>query len=148
VGTSVDVQGANFTGTTSVKFNGTAAHFTVNSSTRITATVPVGATTGPISVTTPNGTGTSSNSFTVTAGPPKITSFTPTSGHAGQQVTITGTNFTGATAVKLGTASAKFTVNSPTKITTTAPSIPHGYYKWSVTNPAGTGTSTGYFHVF
>jgi hypothetical protein len=143
----VTINGTNFTGTTSVKFNGTAAHFTVNSSTRITATVPVGATTGPISLTTPNGTGTSSNSFTVTAGPPKITSFTPTSGHAGQQVTITGENFTGVTSVKLGTVSAKFTVNSPTRITATVPTVQQGYYKWSVTTPGGTATSTGSFHV-
>jgi predicted extracellular nuclease len=40
----------------------------VNSSTSITATVPTGATTGPISVTTPSGTGTSATSFTVTTG--------------------------------------------------------------------------------
>jgi hypothetical protein len=63
-------------------------------------------------------------------------------------VTITGSNFTGATGVKLGTALAKFTVNSTTKITATVPTIQHGYYRWSVTTPAGTATSSGIFHVF
>jgi IPT/TIG domain len=60
VGTVVDIVGANFTNATNVTFNGAAATFTVESSTSITATVPNGAATGPISVTTPEGT-TSSN---------------------------------------------------------------------------------------
>ena len=68
VGTSVTISGTNFTGASSVKFNGTSASYTVNSSTQITATVPSGATTGPISVTNSSGTGTSSSSFTVTSG--------------------------------------------------------------------------------
>jgi hypothetical protein len=62
-------------------------------------------------------------------------------------VTIVGSNFTGASGVKLGTASAKFTVNSQTRITATVPTIPHGYYSWSVTNPAGTATSSASLHV-
>jgi hypothetical protein len=108
--------------------------------------VPSGATTGPISVTTPAGTATSSTSFTVIR-PPVITSFSPTVGHVGQLVTITGKNFAGVTGVRLGTTSATVTVNSQTKITATVPTIPHGYYRWSVSNPAGTATSTGSFHV-
>jgi hypothetical protein len=146
-GTSVDIQGTNFTAAISVTFNGTPdPTFVVNSPTDITAHAPSGATTGLISVTTPGGTATSSSSFTVIA-PPKITGFSPSSGHVGQQVTLTGKNFTGATSVKLGTVSAKFTVNSATKITATVPTIPNGYYRWSVTNSAGTATSTSSFHV-
>jgi uncharacterized protein (TIGR03437 family) len=60
------IGGYNFTGATSVKFNGVAASFSVNSDGMITAVVPAGATSGPVSVTTPNGTTTSSGSFTVT----------------------------------------------------------------------------------
>ena len=55
-------------GDDSVKFNGAAADFTVNSDTQITATVPAGATTGPISVTTPAGTATSATDFFVSPG--------------------------------------------------------------------------------
>jgi hypothetical protein len=69
VGSSVVIQGSNFTGATSVLFNGTAAAFTVNSDGQITATVPVGATSGTISVVGPvastTGTGTSGSSFAV-----------------------------------------------------------------------------------
>lgn len=53
VGTSVVILGNNLTGSTAVSFNGTPATFTVVSSTEITATVPAGATTGALEVTTP-----------------------------------------------------------------------------------------------
>jgi uncharacterized repeat protein (TIGR03803 family) len=53
VGARVIVLGNGLTGTTSVTFNGTAATFTVVSDTEITATVPAGATTGTVQVTTP-----------------------------------------------------------------------------------------------
>lgn len=68
VGSSVTITGTAFTSASRVKFNGTSASFTVNSSTSITATVPTGATTGPISVVAPGGLATSSSSFTVTTG--------------------------------------------------------------------------------
>lgn len=63
------ITGTNFTGATAVNFNGVAAVFTVNSATQITATVPLSATTGIISVITPGGTATSVSSFTVNALP-------------------------------------------------------------------------------
>ncbi len=65
VGSSVVISGSGFTGASSVKFNGTAASFTVNSSTQITATVPSGATSGTISVIAPGGQVTSAGSFTI-----------------------------------------------------------------------------------
>ncbi|WP_324671433.1 FG-GAP-like repeat-containing protein [Hymenobacter sp. GOD-10R] len=65
-GVSIVLAGTNFLGATAVTFNGIAAtSFVVNSPSQITVTVPLGATTGPLVVTTPVGT---SNSvpFTVT----------------------------------------------------------------------------------
>jgi hypothetical protein len=145
-GTTVDLQGAGLTGATSVTFNGTNAYYTVDSDSEIHATVPAGATTGPISLSTPGGIATSSASFTVIP-PPTLSGFTPISGYAGQQVTISGLNFIGVTAVKLGTTSAKFILNSSTKITAVVPTIAHGYYRWSVTTASGTARTTGSFHV-
>jgi uncharacterized repeat protein (TIGR03803 family) len=52
-GRVVDILGNKLTGTTKVTFNGTPATFTVASSTEIKTTVPTGATTGKIKVTTP-----------------------------------------------------------------------------------------------
>lgn len=67
VGTVVTIDGSNLADATAVSFNGTAAEFTAESSgTSITATVPSGATTGPITVTTPSGSATSAKSFRVT----------------------------------------------------------------------------------
>jgi hypothetical protein len=66
IGTSVVITGAGFTGANAVRFHGTMATFTVNTATQITAVVPAGATTGPISVKKPgNNTATSSTNFTV-----------------------------------------------------------------------------------
>lgn len=55
VGKTVKILGTNLTGTTDVTFNGVAATFTVVSGTEIEATVPAGATSGTVEVTTPNG---------------------------------------------------------------------------------------------
>lgn len=68
VGATVHIYGKNFTGATSVKFNTTTAvTMAVLSDTHITAVVPVGATSGPISVVTPAGTSITSQVFTVGA---------------------------------------------------------------------------------
>jgi hypothetical protein len=64
-GTSVVITGTGFTGATDVRFNGTAAPFTVDSDTQITTTVPGAAATGTVSVATGAGPGTSASSFTV-----------------------------------------------------------------------------------
>ena len=65
VGAAVNILGTNLTGATSVTFNGTAAKFTVVSSSEITTTVPAGATTGEVKVVTPSGTLSSNVSFQV-----------------------------------------------------------------------------------
>jgi len=121
-GSIVILIGTNFTGATSVKFNGTvASRFIVVSARFILAIVPSGVTTGKLSVTTSGGTATSSGSFTV-SNIPAITSFTPTSGTAGAIVSLAGADFTGATSVKFnGTEASGFSVVSPTSITAVVP---------------------------
>ncbi|GAB3828531.1 hypothetical protein GCM10028821_14100 [Hymenobacter jeollabukensis] len=149
--TTVTLTGANLMGATAVSFNGTAASgFTVDTTgTHLTVTVPNGATTGPISVTTPQGTGTSTSNFTVTGQGPVVSSFAPTFAKSGQTVTITGVNLTGATAVRFsGVSQPSFTVNAagtqltatvPFANTSASPDLPSGLVQ--VVTPAGTATS-------
>lgn len=68
VGTTVTITGTNFTGATAVSFHGVAATFTVQNSTTLAAIVPLGATAGTVSVTTPGGTATSASPFTLVNG--------------------------------------------------------------------------------
>src|SRR5207253_8956503 len=119
--------------------------YSVTSATAIQATVPSGATSGTISVTTPGGTATSSGAFTVVNGP-AISGFTPTSGRVGASVTINGTSFTGATAVAFNGTSASFTVTSDTAIQTAVP-VGATTGPVSVTTAGGTAQSSGAFTV-
>ena len=104
------------------------ATFSVVNDTSITATAPAG-TLGAVDVTVTNGQGTSgtnaNDQFTyLPPPPPTVTNVSPTSGSStgGTPVTISGTNFTGASAVYFGTTAAtSFTVNSATTIAATAP---------------------------
>jgi uncharacterized repeat protein (TIGR03803 family) len=65
VGTPVTILGPEVTGATSVTFNGTPATFQIVSGHTIKTTVPSGATTGPVTVTTPSRTLTSNVNFQV-----------------------------------------------------------------------------------
>jgi hypothetical protein len=71
VGDSVVITGTKFLGTSAVEFNGVSATFTEDSDTQITATVPAGATTGPITVAATAGTATSATDFTVVVRHPR-----------------------------------------------------------------------------
>lgn len=77
-GTEVTITGANFTGTTDVEFDTThATSFSVDSDTQIRATVPSGATSGPIAVKNAAGTAVSAQGFTVATGAPSVATFAP-----------------------------------------------------------------------
>ncbi len=89
-GTNVIITGTNFTGATSVLFNGLASSYVVNSNTQITATVPASATTGTITVTAPGGGFATSSNFVMQ---PTLTTFAPAFGAVGTSVTINGANF-------------------------------------------------------
>ena len=147
VGTVVTITGTNFCGATQVLFNATPATvYTVVSGTSITATVPAGATSGLIHVTTPVAPpADSATSFGVGAAP-TITSFTPASGSTGTSVTITGTNLTGVTAVKFNGTTATFT---PSTATSVVAKVPAGATtgKITVTTPVATATSATDFTV-
>ena len=147
-GTEVNLYGVNFGATPVVRFNGMTdptAYVSgqVGNEYRITAAVPAAATTGPITVTTAAGTSTNANSFFV---PPRLTGFSPTNGVPGDEVVLTGTNFTGATAVWFHQGSAPFTNNHSGRITATVPTnAVTGPI--TVVTPAGIITSTNKFQV-
>ncbi|MCI0635842.1 MAG: hypothetical protein L0206_18285, partial [Actinobacteria bacterium] len=147
VGTEVTITGSDFTGATGVTFNGTpAASVFVDSDVQVRAAVPPGATTGPIAVTNPAGTGTSTASFFV-GDVPVVSAFAPTFGPVGTEVVITGSGFTDVSTVAFnGTAAAIVFVDTPSQIRATVPaSATTGPI--AVTNPAGTGTSAASFFV-
>lgn len=78
--------------------------------------------------------------FIVTPPGPTITSFTPTSGVAGDAIAITGTNFTDITTVKFNGVPASFMIDSATQITVTVPSgSSSGLIE--ITTPGGTTKS-------
>jgi hypothetical protein len=123
-GKTITVVGSSFTGATQVAFTkvggGTvnATTFSIVDSGHINVKIPVGAITGPVSVTNASATGTSVGNFLVNA---KIKTFSPTSGPVGTVVTITGYTLTGTTKVRFGTRTAHFTVLNDTTIMATVP---------------------------
>jgi len=142
--TTVTFTGTGLSGV-QVFFNGVAATVASATATSFTAKVPATATTGPITVVSDYGVWVSPTNFTVAVVPaPTITSFTPTTGLVGTPITINGTNFTGVTAVKIGTVSITgFTVVSATQITATLPTTAKTG-AISVTTSGGTATSTSF----
>lgn len=101
-----------------VRFAPTSESYTIPASGARSLVVHWSGVNGSITITT-----------TCTPLPPAVTALAPTTGPTtgGASVAITGTDFTGATAVNFGgTAATSFTVNSATSIT--------------ATSPAGTGT--------
>ncbi len=94
-GDLIVVNGGDFTGASGFAFNGVPAAFVVNSATQITATVPLGATTGNLTVTIGNAVGASAGLFTVNT-PPANDNFVNAVNLPGDSGTVTGTNL-GAT---------------------------------------------------
>jgi hypothetical protein len=139
-GISVAIAGTNFAGATTVQFNGTNAGYVVDSATQITATVPVGATSGTISVTTPDGIAVSGSAFTVTTGPaPVITSLSPASGGVGTPITVKGVNLGSTTSVRFNGVPAAFQMKGTQIVATVPGGATTGPI--AVTTPGGTATS-------
>jgi YVTN family beta-propeller protein len=141
----VTISGSGFTGATGVDFGTTAAaSFTVESDSAIVATAPAGSAGAvDVTVTTPLGTSPtgSADQYTYTAPTIAVTGVSPDSdaSSGGEQVTITGYGFTGATAVDFGPmAATSFTVQSDTTITATVPAYAAGTVDVTVTAPTGT----------
>ena len=146
-GTVVTITGTNFTGATTVLFGtGAGTNLKVVSATQITVDSPVQpAGLHNVYVKTPGGTSAAHEAdwFTYVA-PPTVTKVSPASGPTagGTLVTISGTNFTGATAVLFGTgAGTNLKVVSATQITVDSPAQPAGLHNVYVKTPGGTSAA-------
>lgn len=126
VGTVVSITGTNFNPTLAnniLKFNGTLAIVTVVTPVSLTVAVPVGASTGKISITVEGITTNSEADFTVFDSP-EITNISPAYGLPGASVTITGKNFSSilsGNTVKFNTLAATLTAATSTSLTVTIP---------------------------
>jgi hypothetical protein len=146
-GSEVTITGSNLAAVTSVTFGDTPAAFFVIDDSTINAIAPPAEAVDTESVVVSSIGGSSAGiQFSYLSGglpaPPTVRKLTPAFGRAsgGSPVTITGTNFVGATAVDFGsTPVGSFTVVSATSITTTAPAGAGIVY---VTVTTGYGTSS------
>lgn len=95
-GSTVVLKGIGFSAVpseNSVSFNGLSASVSSSTANEIVTAVPAGATTGPISITTPLGSDISDRDFVVGSDAPTIATISPLIGTPGTSVQITGTNF-------------------------------------------------------
>lgn len=147
-GTTVNINGAGLINATDVFFGTTpAASFTVVSDNLITAVSPPGTGAVAVTVSTPSTFSNGSLFQYLTA--PTLTSITPTGGPitGGNNVTLSGSGFTGALNVFFGGLPTTFTVLDDGTITAVAPTVgtPGPV---SVTVENGGGTSTGQTYNF
>jgi hypothetical protein len=138
VTTSVTITGTGFGATqpggTPVTFNGTGATPVGWSATSIVVPVPLGATTGPVTVTL-SGVPSNSKTFTVTPG---ITGLSLTTGPVQMGLVITGTNLGSSQ----GSSTVTLNTTKMTIVSWSAPSCTPGYSCVTVQVPAGATTGT------
>jgi serine protease len=138
-GSSVTVTGTNLGTATSVLFGGVPGSVTSDTPGAVTATVPVGAVSGPVTVDTTFGDVTSTTAFHVA---PSITSFAPTVTTRGATLAITGSGLSAAKKVVVGGKKAVITSDSATQIdVTVGPKAVSGSV--SVTTKYGTASLAG-----
>lgn len=143
-GTAVTISGTGLSTTTSVRFGTVRASFSVQSDTTLAAVAPAG-TSGcvRVSVTTPAGTATSSYLYGCL--PPTVTSLCPNQDAicGGSEVTVIGTNLTGATSVTFGGKGGTGVVVDPSgnSLTVMTPPNSANTYEVRVTTPSGTSVT-------
>lgn len=145
-GTLVTITGDSLSNVEAVAFNGVTTSFSSLGSKTLTTTVPSGATTGPITVTTSQGTVVSETDMILFPSP-AITAMAPSQGAIGTLITITGSHFTPTTSVKFSGIEANFTVVSDTQITSIVPVGTPTFSRITVITPSGYTSSPTYFRI-
>lgn len=151
VNKNVEIRGFGFTtppSSNQVQFNGTPATVVSGSGVSLIVTVPAGATTGPVTVTNTNGTGTSPQVFTVLV-PPIITGIDPPNVPQGTttRLNVEGFNLLTASSVQFTQSGLTATILAGGTSATlpislaVASTVPVGPYEFSVTSPQGTAQS-------
>jgi hypothetical protein len=151
-GVPITITGRGFTDATTVDFgNVPISNFKIDSDTQITVTIPAhGPDTVDVRVITAGGVSSisSADQFTYAAGPMVIgviASAGPAAG--GTSVTITGTGFSGATAVNFGALpTSSFTIDSDTQITAITPAALPGMVDVTVVAPGGMSSTASPAH--
>lgn len=136
-GTIVDIRGSNLVSASAVDFGTAAASFVPRTKHLIQAIAPAGTGTVDVRVTTNTGTSAIAprDKFSYVS-TPVVQSVRPKVGSTagGNQVTISGADFTNVTAVDFGsTPAADFVVDSPNAITAVAPAHAAGTVDVTVT---------------
>ncbi|MFC6092409.1 RHS repeat-associated core domain-containing protein [Saccharothrix lopnurensis] len=149
-GDSITVTGKGFTTSgTTARINGAPAPVTSAKATELVVTVPDGATSGPLEVTSPNGTASLDGVVVVGDDRPALTGFTPAAAAPGATVTLgvvhTDPEFAN-NLVRLNGVLAPVTARTDTSLTVTVPpGAASGPFSFST--PAGTATSSAVFVV-
>jgi hypothetical protein len=153
VGTSVVLTGVNLMGATGIAFGATAASgANCNlAGTSCTATAP-GTTAGTAANVTLTTAGGTSNALLYTfsaaaATSPTLSTINPSNGGAGTDVTLTGANLAGATAIAFGGTDAASANCSATNCTVVAPFLTAGTTA-NVTVTTASGTSNALSYTF
>jgi len=122
---------------------GAVVSFGIISPGTLSFVVPANAASGPIVITTTNGTVISDQIFYL---PAAITNIAPTNGASGTLVRISGNNFTNALSVAFNGVTASFVVTNNNNIGAIAPvGVQSGVI--SVTTPLGTTNSAQLFYI-
>lgn len=152
-GNEVVITGTGFTADTQVLFGAySSPHIAFDSVTQLTVTAPRGAAVGPVDlvVYNKNGVSTQRRGYTYVADL-RVSSVSPPTGPlaGGTTVTLTGTGFTGATAVKFGgTDGTGLSVVSDTELLVASPAGTAGAVDVTVVTPGGTWTVKKGFTYF
>ena len=142
--TTVVINGYNLIDVTNVAFGAVrTANFSAVSPTQITLKVPAHAITGPITVQNPYGSFATSTNYSL---PVIFTGLSPATAPVGATFSVLGTNFTGATALRVNGTPTPFAFVNDRQIdvlvTTSMGSGPV-----SLTTPAGTFATTNSFVI-
>ena len=144
--TSVTITGLNLSNALGVAFGGVPATISSNTDTTLVVTSPAAAGAGivDVTVTTAGGASNTSNAdrFTYVT-PPSVAAIRPATGYmaGGTQVTIAGTNFTGAT-VQFGDQPATIVSSTDTTLVVTSPAASAGIVDVIVTTLGGPSASS------